>query len=214
MANSKQKIKWAPRVRRDQIRRLYEADAQGIIDEELVDEVAYAIYARCQSILTVTEASHGKVKCLGCGHLIMRNGIDKEQILMCGKCSWAVTWGEYFQSYHQKQLHGGGAVDVFRNFVEQFPKLRTPQEKMILIDRIIHECHKGLKEGECNRPVAVNLIAGRMADVIDLLDDLEYGERSTPGTEAALVEWRMRMSDALKRWGMRELKSSDKQAED
>jgi hypothetical protein len=39
-------VRWAPRVPRATIRRLYEGDACGLVDEELVDDVAFAFYAR------------------------------------------------------------------------------------------------------------------------------------------------------------------------
>jgi len=55
-------IQWAKKVSPNKIRRLYNLDAQGIMDEELIDDVAYTFYARCESILTVTEASRGRVK--------------------------------------------------------------------------------------------------------------------------------------------------------
>ena len=197
-----QQIRWARRVSRNKIRRLYETDAQGILDEELIDDVACAIYARCESILTVTEASKGRVKCPCCGNVILRRSGSKEEVLKCNECSWEITWGAYFQSYHRKQLHGGGAVDVLRDFIRQFPTLRSPQEKMILIDRLIHECHKSLQEGVYTRPVAVNLIAGKMTQIIILLDDLAYGAGSTPGAKEVYTVWRKRMNDARERWGM------------
>ena len=200
--NMSQRIRWAPKVRRDKIRRLYETDAQGIIDEELIDEVACAFYARCENILTVTEASMGRVKCPCCGNIILRHGVDKEQVLKCKECLWEITWGEYFQSYHQKQLHGGGAVEVFKNFIRQLPAVRSPQEKMILIDRIIHECHIDLKKQQYNRPVAVNLISGTMIQIINFLDDLAYGQGSTPGSKDIQADWRNKMGDALQRWRM------------
>jgi hypothetical protein len=194
-------LQWAQRVSPAKIRQIYNLDAQGIMDEELIDDVAYAFYARCESILTVTEASKGRIKCPECGYVIFHNGVDKEQAIKCQDCSWEITWGEYFNSYHQKQLHGGGAVDVFKNFIVKLPLAKTPQEKMILIDSIIHECHKGLKEGEYTRPVAVNLIAGRMTETIKLLDDLAYGSGSIPSSGEVYEKWRQRMDDAIKRWG-------------
>jgi hypothetical protein len=44
-------VRWAPRVNPSLIRRLYEADARGIVDDELFDDVGSALHARCQSIL-------------------------------------------------------------------------------------------------------------------------------------------------------------------
>lgn len=194
-------IQWAKKVSPDKIRRLYNLDAQGIMDEELIDEVAYTFYERCESILTVTEASKGQIKCPECGNLINRDSVDKEQIIKCQNCSWEITWGEYFNSYHQKQLHGGGAVDVFKNFIVKLPLAKTPQEKMILIDSIIHECHKGLKEGEYNRPVAVNLISGKMNETIKLLDDLANNSGNIPNSNEIYTKWRLKIDDALERWG-------------
>ncbi len=200
MEDAVQQIRWARRVRRDKIRRLYITDAQGIMDEELIDDVACGIYARCEDILTVTEASKGSVKCPCCGNVILRRSRSKEEVIKCNECSWEVTWGAYFQSYHRKQLHGGGAVDVLKDFIRQFPTLRSPQEKMILIDRIIHECHKSRQEGVYTRPVAVNLIAGKMNQIIILLDDLAYGAGSAPGAKEVYTAWRKRMDDAMERW--------------
>jgi len=37
----KSKIDWAPRVKPQTLRRLYQTDARGILDEELIDEVGY-----------------------------------------------------------------------------------------------------------------------------------------------------------------------------
>ena len=46
---------WAPRARPELIRRLYESDAAGLLDGELVDEVGYALLLRCKTIQCVTE---------------------------------------------------------------------------------------------------------------------------------------------------------------
>ena len=59
-------IKWARRVRPETIRALYTLDAKGIVDEELIDEVGYAMLARCESIRTVTRAHSGRATCPRC----------------------------------------------------------------------------------------------------------------------------------------------------
>lgn len=183
--------RWASKVSAAKIRQLYERDAMGLVDEELIDEVAHAFYARCRSILAVTEASHGRVACPKCGQIIAHN-LDKEALLVCPACAWALSWGDYFKSYKRKQLHGGGAVDVFQTFVDDLPKAKTPQQKMLLIDRIIHECHKGIiqKVQTYTRPVAVNLIDGTMTQVIRLLETLAYGPGSVDGAQARQRVWR------------------------
>lgn len=179
---------------RREIRQLYENDARGLVDEALIDEVAYGFLARCESILTVTEAALGRVKCPRCGYIISRHG-GREELLECEDCSWKITWGAYFKTYHRKQLSGGGAVSVFREFTTELPKARSPTERMLLIDRLIHECHKGRtppagEEMTYTRPVAVNLIAGTMTQVIALLDDPAYGPGSTPGAGSRYATWR------------------------
>ena len=38
---------WARRVSRAKVRRLYQSDALGLLDRDLLDEVGYGMYARC-----------------------------------------------------------------------------------------------------------------------------------------------------------------------
>jgi len=47
---------WAKQVKRETISKLYSLDAAEIYDEELVDEVAYTMLARADSIIKVTKA--------------------------------------------------------------------------------------------------------------------------------------------------------------
>lgn len=51
---------WAPRVRQHKIRQLYEDDAKGIYDEGLINDVGYALLARCLSFIAANEATQGK----------------------------------------------------------------------------------------------------------------------------------------------------------
>ncbi|MHA2185751.1 MAG: hypothetical protein ACXAAI_12200, partial [Promethearchaeota archaeon] len=89
--NSKSEfIEWSPRVPQRKILLLYENDAKGIIDEDLIDDVAYSFLVRCQDIITVTDASLGKVKCIKCENIIFHKG-KKEAILKCKNCSWETT---------------------------------------------------------------------------------------------------------------------------
>ncbi len=62
------KFHWAKRVSRRDIQRLYESDAQGVLDEELLDQVHFAIHARVSDMFDVREAQQtGRVKCRECG---------------------------------------------------------------------------------------------------------------------------------------------------
>jgi hypothetical protein len=189
-------IRWAPKVAPAKIRQLYERDAQGIADTELVDEVAYGFYARCQSILTVTQASkYGRIQCPVCEQMIQRQGYDPQQRIHCPDCDWEITWEDYKRTYKGKQLHGGGAIDVFKAYVQRLPQARSHRDKMLLIDWIVHQCHLGLVRQEYRylRPVAVNLIEGRIAQVIRLVEELAYGSGSIDGTQERREAWRQRV---------------------
>ena len=43
---------WAHRVSKDKIEQLYHSCSQVIFDHERIDEVGYALYTRCQSMLS------------------------------------------------------------------------------------------------------------------------------------------------------------------
>ncbi len=197
-------LHWAPRVRRATILRLYERAALGIADTDLIDEVAFALYVRCESILTVTAAAAGRVKCPRCGHLIVHQA-RKEDLIRCEPCGWAVRWGEYFTSYHRKQLHGGGGIDEFREAVTTFPvAAKSPATLLLWIDKLIHECHKGIRgaheEQRYTRPMVVNLMEGTMQAVIRFLEQLPYGPGSHPAMREQLVRWRQNVLSALPDW--------------
>jgi len=175
-------------VRRHKIRRLYENDAMGIYDEELIDDVGYGLLARCQSFIAANQARRGEAPCPSCSRTVP-HARGKEEVLRC-ECGWEIAWGEYFKTIQHKQLSGGEPVlDLFREFVRFFPSARTPREKVLLIDQLIHGFHWALKEGTRTRPVAINLIEGKLRQVIAFLDDLNYSEKSTPGLRQNVAEW-------------------------
>ena len=181
--------KWAPRVTQREIRRLYETDARGIYDEDQINEVGYGLLARCQSFLEANEARGGRARCPRCSEVVAHSR-RKEEILRCD-CGWELTWGEYFKTIQHVQLSGAEPVlEQFRTFISTFSSARTPQEKMIAIDRLIHGFHwYNKRTHRPTRPVAVNLIEGRMREVIAFLDRLTYSDKSTPGTRENYDEW-------------------------
>ena len=130
-------VRWAPKLRPEKLRRLYELDAQGLADEELIDEVGYTLYSRCESILTVTESFRGRVPCPGCGAVVLREpGTGpQEEMLCCGHCSWQAMWREYHQSWQNRQLWGRNAAEAFQEFVRRFPAARDSRQKLLLIDQ-------------------------------------------------------------------------------
>jgi hypothetical protein len=188
MTQNEQKPQWAPKVPQAIIRRLYATDAQGIVDDELIDKVGWALWERCDSILTVTAAHRGQVRCPSCGTVIERqNPWSSDEQLQCGICDWRILWATYHQTYRGKQLFGANAVDIFEAFHHAFPRAQVAKVKMLLIEQLLHAFHVSLNE--IGRPVAANVIAGTLAEVIQFLDTL-----TNDGSSAR------RMSDAHEHW--------------
>jgi hypothetical protein len=179
---------WAPRVPKHQIRQLYETDALGIHDRDLIDEVGYALLARCQSFIAANRAVAGEATCPCCGAIVSHRG-QKEEWLRCA-CGWQLTWGAYFSTIQRKQLSGAEPVlRLFREYVAAYPAARTARDRMLLIDRLLHGFHWYYKDNTPTRPVAINLVEGRLGDVIAFLEDLTYGEHSTPATRETYATW-------------------------
>lgn len=189
---------WAPRVHPEMIRRLYTGEAAGRMDEELLDEVFYAMRARCESIVTVTEASEGRVRCPACEAIVLHPVGDQEKQMQCPTCGWTLTWGAYLKTYQGKQLHGGGALPAITAFLEGGSAANTPQKKMLLIDALLHAYHWEAAQNP-TRPVAVNMIQGTISSVVALLEDLGFG--SDPQMRDHYLQWQENVRRVEERWG-------------
>jgi len=119
----------------------------------------------------------------------------RDEVITCSECGWQITWGEYALSFKRKQLNAGGAVEAFQRYVRDYRAARTPQEKLLAVDRLIHEFHYSLRDQPDRpcRPVGVNLIEGKLPDVAQFLDELAYGEATTEDLRERLVDWRREM---------------------
>jgi hypothetical protein len=215
MSTKPTRIRWASRVDPLKIRRLYESDAQGMLDRDLLNDVGYGIYVRCREMLEVAEAFQGRVKCWECGNVILRQRVDvgpvgdKEEVLTCERCAWQITWGDYHKSLSGQSLHACGCEDLFASFAREWLVARSPQHKMLLIDNLIHAFHvwdEGFGE-ELGASVGRNVIAATDSAVIALINELAYGTQSTAGLQKTRQLW----STLLKRKTSR-LRKSDLQA--
>lgn len=180
------KIQWAAKVSRKDIQRLYESDAQGLLDTDLLDKVMYAVHARIIDMFEVREAQqYGRVKCRRCGAPIPQpywmGGRNKNNLLACEKCGWQTTCGEFYNSYTGKDLLPGSRTELFQEFLERFPNAHTPPEKMLLLDWLIHAFH--VHSGVAGRLVAMNVIQGSRDQLIELLTGLaeKDGGQSSKG---------------------------------
>ena len=212
MPSSEPPVRWAPRVRQDTIRRLYQLDARGILDEELIDKVGFALYSRCRSILHVSDAMTGRVHCPRCDAIIQRRNDTADQILRCSACGWETLWSTYVNTYRHQELGAGGARDIFEEFVEHWERARTPRDKMVLIDQLIHRWHWETRHERprfgLGRPTGVNLIEGSRKDVLHFLDTLTYGDASTSGVDTTKVAWREHWREVREGQGAERTKSA------
>ena len=116
------RMHWSSRVPLHKIRRLYESDARGLLNEELLDDVGHALFARCRDILDISQTQRGKVKCPQCGHTIQRRqgkrvrlqhlvaiplGGESER-LRCERCGSQLN-----ALIHSASRHGGGQQHLF-----------------------------------------------------------------------------------------------------
>ncbi len=208
-------VRWARPVRPERIRRLYESDAKGITDEALIDDVGCALYLRCRSIMTVTEAVCGRVACPRCARIINRagkgnNAQSLSEQLRCADCGWRAIWGEYRETFQGQQLWGAGGVDAFQTFLTRFDQARTAREKLFAIDRLIHSFHYNLTAGAKiptpSRPAAANVLEGSLAEVVAFLDRLTYGDATTPEMRATRAAYEEQMP---KTWAGRQYRRSE-----
>ncbi len=186
------KFRWAKRVARRDIQRLYDSDARGMLDEDLLNEVHFGIYARVCDMFEVYEAQQfGRVTCRHCRTPVPQpfqmGSQNKSNALECEECGWKVTCGELYQSYTGKSMLPGSVVELFRTYLERFPGARTPRQKLLLVDWLIHQFH--VMQGVARMPVGQNVIRGSTKQVCELIEALAYGPGNTKGL-SAVEEWR------------------------
>ena len=183
---------WAQRVKREKISKLYSLHARGIFDEELADEVAYAMLARADAIIKVTKAhGEGILECPACLNRIQFDCTKLNYVALC-KCGWRITRNELQKTYKRKQLVGGAAMPIIVDAVKSFPAGGTYTDKMFWIDHLIHAFHGELNDlreqtGLAFRPIARNFIEGSLIQVVDLIFSLAYGD--SPDFMKSRAEW-------------------------
>ena len=194
----KEKVRWAPRVNPQAIRRLYQTDALGIVDEEQIDHVGYALYARCKSILRATDAQRGRIVCPQCETIVVRaaDHWSKDALVTCKKCGWCARWGDYLRTFQDKHLVGGGAVAFHEEFVAQFERAGSPREKMLAIDRLIHAFHWEFKQNPVRSAARELIYARTYKELLTFLDTLTYGDGSTPGLRESKQAWDRKLGHA------------------
>ena len=202
MKEARKEIQWSSRVPRWKIKRLYETDAQGLRDDDLLEDVGFSLLQRCKDIVVIKNAKTGSVECPRCANHGQKNVIERnrnrhrkdvrDEVIECSSCGWKITWGEYVLSYKRKQLNAG-STEMFEAYVKNYLAAKSAREKLFAIDRLIHEFHHSLvNEPEIpGRPVCANLLQGKLSDIVVFLNELTFG--SSPTMTATKREWQNRM---------------------
>jgi len=165
--------------------------------EELLDDVGTTLYIRCSDIMYLRDARE-KVdgggrgwRCLPCesrsdavGPVPRMEATGRRdphfpgyenELFVCPACGWKFSWGAMRSTFRNKQLHSGGAVDAFEGFLKDWRKaVGDVHAKMRAVDLLIHSFHYSLRS-EPDLPIraaGVNLIEGRLKDVLAFLDAL------------------------------------------
>lgn len=190
-------IRWAPKIPGSKIRLLYARHAAGLLDDELLDDVAARLWQRCRDIVAATDAVRGQATCPRCGGVLPHDG--KPRAMLACVCGFQMTWRSYRRSFRDRELQGGNATPFFRAYVEDLPHARTASEKVILIDRVVHAAHVSLRAGALTRRALSNLIEGTSADVLRLLDQLAYGSTAEQALLETKERWRAMAHQSTRR---------------
>jgi len=185
---------WAHRLRKSQIERLYKSCAKGYMDEDLIDDVGFSLYARCTSMLQVMEAMRGRPPCPSCGATAQLDE-GPTAFARCPDCGWMCPWKVYQKTYQRKGLFAGGMESFVRDFVRRFAATRSHRDRLVLIDTLIHRFHWESGDSAGGRPGAVSLIEGKMKDIMAFLDRLSYGDAIPPEVAHLREEWRRKWRD-------------------
>lgn len=189
------RARWAPRVPREKIRRLYEGEARSLVDTELLDDVGMRLYLRCQSIALVRRIQHERaVYCHSCDELWAREIEGFDSVIRCPNCGREATWGQYWSTFRHKEL--AATAELLDEFMTAWERARSDSEKMLAVDRAIHRWHH---ENDPSRPIGrpwgVNLIEGSREQVIAFLDDLSFPPESAPHLAKTRDDWRRRLEE-------------------
>lgn len=153
------------------LKRLYEQDAMGITDEGLIERVGYRLYERCRDCMLVVDTVRGAYACPEC-----RSSCSAaDGLLSCSSCGWTCTLDDFRRSWRHKELNAD--TTFMEQFVAEWDGARSPKQKMLAIDAVVHRWHHESKTNKSvGRPVGVNLIEGSRKQVIAFLDGLSSGE--------------------------------------
>ena len=167
------KFKWCKKVSRNDILRLYQSDARGLLDEVLLNDIGFTFYTRCIQAKEAYECmDKGEIICHHCRATLLAGQANTPIHCQCG---YAYTYREYRRSCNAANMPAGAATPIFHGFIPKWEACKDGKSKMILIDWLIHQFHVALMADVKGRSVCRNLIEGTTAQISDLINHLAYG---------------------------------------
>lgn len=159
---------WPPKLNIYKLKKLYMFDAKGIKDEMLADEIGLTLYLRCKyGKEDVERMDRSVIRCHNCQKDIGGEGDFRQ----CS-CGYQYSFREYRRSFRRNNMPTGAAAKNFNAFIAEWSKAKEYSEKIILIDRLLHEFHMSLISGVKHRPVAMNFIDGTRENVDKIINEL------------------------------------------
>jgi len=176
------KFKWCKKVSRNDIMRLYQSDAKGLLDEELLDEIGFMFYSRCvQSKEAYEHMDKGEIVCHNCNSVLKAGQIKQGGGFLLGgnspihcSCGYSYTFREYRRSCNAANMPAGAATPIFNEFMRKWLTCKDSKSKMMLIDWLIHQFHVALMADVKGRSVCRNLIEGTTKQISDMINNLAY----------------------------------------
>ena len=180
------RIRWAPMLPAGKLIRLYEANASGLLDDEIVDDVGWRLWDRLSDVVRVTE---GRVRCPACGTEVQVRAAGRaaDDAVPCPGCDWSVTPAAWHESWEHRDLNGN--CPEFRRFVDAWPSARPLHDRMLLIDAVVHALHVASRSDMPGNFAARNFLEGSRPKIVALLEELANGPGSHVA-EASRARWR------------------------
>ncbi|MEE4194648.1 MAG: hypothetical protein V2J07_05555 [Anaerolineae bacterium] len=188
---------WAARIPKESIARIYENDADGLYDEQLINQVAFMLLMRCESMVIAEDARNGRALCPVCGRLINHDA-QKGTQLICPYCSWVGSWDAYRASMDGLHLIAPGLIPFLIEYSKHMTDQLSLKEKVFWIDWLIHRVHW---EGTAlpGQPGAVSLLRGRASDVNEFLRQLNAGTHHESEVELSNL-WSEEQKAQIQQW--------------
>ena len=159
---------WPAKLNINKLKQLYLLDAKGIQDNILVDEIGLTLYVRCiYGKEDMQRMEKSIIRCHNCSQELDGNSDFRQ----C-RCGYQYSYKEYRRSYRKNNMPTGAASKVFEAFMTGWSLAKSYNEKIILIDTLLHEFHLSLISGATHRPVAMNFIDGTRSQVESIINDL------------------------------------------